>query len=345
MLIRALGKEQEAMEGNWKHPFSDVASWADKYVGFAYEKGLAKGVSATEFGKDNAKSDIYLTFMLRALGYDDSKGDFVWNEPDKLAKSIGILPVNVDTSNFLRADVVHVSWAALEAKLIREDEHGAATLAERLMTDGLLKPEEYRVAKQIAMGTESQPAEKGKLAVSTVADFEKAFADKGITEINIVSDLDITGEITFERNNDLMINIAKGTTLTISKEFIPVGCTITNDGTILVKGMFHRGMCTLINNGAIELKSDATFMSGVSNTENRGTFTVDAGAKLLIERGSGFVNQGTLTNNGYVSINDGGNVDNEKGSIVNNGTIDLVTYFTGDIKAITGTGTLNDNRD
>jgi hypothetical protein len=73
MLIRAMGKESEALGGSWSHPFTDVDSWADKYVGYGYEKGLTKGVSATQFGTGNADSDMYLTFMLRALGYDDSK--------------------------------------------------------------------------------------------------------------------------------------------------------------------------------------------------------------------------------------------------------------------------------
>ena len=47
MLIRVLGKEPAALKSDWTHPFTDVASWADKYVGYAYENVLTKGVSAT----------------------------------------------------------------------------------------------------------------------------------------------------------------------------------------------------------------------------------------------------------------------------------------------------------
>ena len=43
MLVRALGEEAAALEGDWSHPFTDVAAWADPYVGYAYEKGLTKG--------------------------------------------------------------------------------------------------------------------------------------------------------------------------------------------------------------------------------------------------------------------------------------------------------------
>lgn len=143
MLIRILGQESEALNGTWSHPFTDVASWADKYVGYAYEKGLTKGVSATELGTGNASSDMYLTFMLRALGYDDSAGDFTWDAPDTLAASIGILPDGVDTANFLRADVALISWAALEAKL----KDGSQTLSQKLMDMKVFDPEEYASAK------------------------------------------------------------------------------------------------------------------------------------------------------------------------------------------------------
>lgn len=345
MLIRVLGDEPEALNGNWSHPFTDVASWADKYVGYAYEKGLTKGVSATKFGKDNANSDMYLTFMLRALGYNDLAGDFAWNEPDALAKSVGILPSGVDTSNFLRADVVLVSWTALEAKLKEESLTGSRTLSENLMAAGVLTSEDYRAAKMIVNGEEKQSLGDGEVIVSTFDELKQAVENKKITVININSDIDIKSEFNFERDTDLMINIPKANTLTVSEVFIPVGCSITNDGAIIINGNFDRGLCSIINNGSITVKSNGTASSGVSNTDNYGTFTVNAGGKLLIERGSAFNNLGTLTNNGYISIKDGGSLSNESGSIINNGTIDLYTYFNGDITKITGTGTLNDNRD
>ncbi|MEA4849214.1 MAG: S-layer homology domain-containing protein [Clostridiaceae bacterium] len=345
MLIRVLGKEPEAKNGSWSHPFTDVASWADKYIGYAYEKGLSSGISATEFGTGNASSDMYLTFVLRALGYDDKSGDFAWNEPDTLAKSVGILTEDVDTADFLRADIVLVSWAALEANLKEVSDTGARTLVENLMSAGLFTAEGYRTAKLTVSGDDGQPAEEGAAVVSNFGEFQAAVENKEITEVNINNDIDITAEYFFERDTDLIINIEKGKTITVSGEFTPVGCTITNDGAIIVSGTFDRGLCTLINNGTVTVRNGGTAASGVSSTDNNGSFTVDAGANLLIERGSKFNNLGTLTNNGYISIKDGGNLDNEKGSLINNGTIDLYTYFNGDIKDITGTGTLKDYRE
>ena len=345
MLIRVLGKESEVLSGNWSHPFTDVASWADKYVGYAYEKGLSGGISAAEFGTGNASSDMYLTFVLRALGYNDKSGDFAWNEPDTLAKSVGILSEYVDTANFLRADVVHISWAALEAKLKEESETGANKLTESLIASGMFTSEDYRAAKQIADKDGGQSSGDGTVVVSSFDAFKAAMENKAITVINIDSDIDITEKYFYERDTDLMINIGKGKTVTVSGEFIPVGCSITNEGDIIVKGTFDRGLCSLINNGTVTVVNGGTACSGVSSTDNNGFFTVDVGGNLLIERGTTFKNLGTLTNNGYISIKDGGSLDNKEGSIINNGTIDLYTYFEGDIKDITGTGTLNDNRE
>lgn len=117
MLIRVLGEEKAALEGNFSHPFDDVPEWANPYVGYAYENGLTKGVSETKFGNDAASSATYLTFMLRALGYSDAEGDFKWDAPQGLAKGLGMLPSIVDTEDFLRADIVTVSYAALPVEL------------------------------------------------------------------------------------------------------------------------------------------------------------------------------------------------------------------------------------
>lgn len=140
MLIRVLGKESETTAKSWNHPFTDVPTWADGYVGYAYESGLTKGSSATQFGTGSATGAMYVTFVLRALGYSDADGkDFTWNDPFTLAEEIGILPESVDRDAFLRADVATVSHAALSAKLKDSDK----TLAEKLMEAGVFTEEDY----------------------------------------------------------------------------------------------------------------------------------------------------------------------------------------------------------
>lgn len=61
--------------------------------------------------------------------------------------------------------------------------------------------------------------------------------------------------------------------------------------------------------------------------------------------GTIFGNVDVLTAEGYLCVQDGGQLNDEGGAIVNNGTIDLISYYNGDISAIAGAGTLNDNRE
>ncbi len=134
MLVRALGKKSQAEAYPKTHPFADVPSWADGYVSYAYDKGLTKGLSDKLFGsKETASAEMYLTFMLRALGYSDAEGgDFVWNAPWALAAWCGILPSSQLGTDFLRADAVDVTCAALYSRL----KGSQTTLYERLISAG-----------------------------------------------------------------------------------------------------------------------------------------------------------------------------------------------------------------
>ncbi len=129
MLVRVLGEEKAAQDAAYVHPFSDVSPWADTYVGYAYNTGLTKGVSATSFGDGNVDAAQYLTFMLRALGYSDTAGDFSWSNPFSLATQVGIIPPETNLVDFRRADVALISYAALSAKLKGSNQ----TLAQKLL--------------------------------------------------------------------------------------------------------------------------------------------------------------------------------------------------------------------
>lgn len=134
MLIRMLGKENEVLSGSFKNPFTDVPSWASPYVAYAYENGLTKGISDNLFGPDEVCGiNTFLTFILRALGYSEisALNDFTWQYPYTLAARCGILPYEVNADEFLRADVVLISYAALTAEL----KNSAKTLAEKLIDE------------------------------------------------------------------------------------------------------------------------------------------------------------------------------------------------------------------
>lgn len=130
MLVRLLGKESEATSGTWDIPFTDVADWAKPYVGCAYASGLTIGTSATTFGGDAAISaSQYITFVLRALGYE-SGTDFQWDKAWELSDNLGVTKgnYNAGTSNFTRGDVAAISYNALSIT----KKNSTVTIAEEL---------------------------------------------------------------------------------------------------------------------------------------------------------------------------------------------------------------------
>lgn len=134
MLVRLLGKDEEAKAGTWTTPFTDVPDWAKPYVGYAYANGLTTGTSTTTFsGDDTVTATQYLTLVLRALDYKDSDGDFSWDKAWELSDKIGITAgeYGTDSHQFLRADVALISNDALSSKIKDTD----GTLLERIKKD------------------------------------------------------------------------------------------------------------------------------------------------------------------------------------------------------------------
>lgn len=136
MFVRLLGGEEEAKTSGYAHPFEDVPGWGDPYVGYAWKHGLTKGVSVSSFGSTAYITlEEYVTFVLRALGYDDRQGDFAWNTSVDKAVEIGLLTRD-EATRFLgeattRGNMVDVSYAALTQPF----KDGSRTLAEKLVED------------------------------------------------------------------------------------------------------------------------------------------------------------------------------------------------------------------
>ncbi len=140
MLVRMLGKDTEAAALEKTHPFTDVPEWADGYISYAYEKGLVKGVSDTLFDSDSLMlPNMYLTFMLRVLGYSDSgeNADFSWDDPWNLAMECGITPRAGYYQVFLRSEMADQTFCTLQANI-----NGTETkLYEKMAQDGAFSVE------------------------------------------------------------------------------------------------------------------------------------------------------------------------------------------------------------
>lgn len=138
MLIRLLGLEDEALATTAPNPFTDVdnASVGAKYAAYAYEVGLTKGIGNNKFGTTAATPAQYLTFVLRALGYDDGAGDFTVATAAKKAVEIGLLTQEQVPAGatLLRDDCALISHEALKTAMKGSDQ----LLAEKLIADGTL---------------------------------------------------------------------------------------------------------------------------------------------------------------------------------------------------------------
>lgn len=142
MLVRLLGREEEAKSDDWRMPFTDVSNWAKPYVGYAYTYNLTSGTSETTFGgKQKVSATQYLTFVLRALHYEDGT-DFQWNREWKLSDEIGLTSAQYTSdSSITRGDVATISLKALSV-LNKYD----TTLLDELLDYGPLTSEKIKTS-------------------------------------------------------------------------------------------------------------------------------------------------------------------------------------------------------
>ena len=142
VLIRLMGKEAEAQAmADQPCQFTDVPDWAKGYVNYAYSENLSKGISETKFGvNNNMTADQYNTLLLRVLGYDDSKGDFFWEDSVGKARELSILSHDMAHEYlktgyvYTKGDLMDTAFCYLEAKYKDQEQ----TLLDRLIEDGVI---------------------------------------------------------------------------------------------------------------------------------------------------------------------------------------------------------------
>ena len=150
MTVRLLGKDPEARSGGYAHPFTDVPDWADPYIGYLYYHKITLGISDTYFGSDILSSSVqFAALVLRSLGYNDSAGDFYWeNSLDKMV-SLGIMTIGEADEFFaggFRGDIAAISYLSLFANL----KGAGKTLLEKLYLDeGAVTADQLRDASAI----------------------------------------------------------------------------------------------------------------------------------------------------------------------------------------------------
>lgn len=184
MLTRLLGEEKAALDSTASCPFTDVAAGnPSKYAAYGYEKGYTTGTSATTFSPGNIIGfRHYVTFLLRALGYDDGAGDFSFSTSLDKAVEIGMMDaesaalIAAKQPAFYRADLVDLSISALTLNL----KDSSDTLAKCLVDRGVFSYEDAVAQKVLDCGKATyhyqQPPEKPAPAQSPIARNSGAYA-------------------------------------------------------------------------------------------------------------------------------------------------------------------------
>ena len=178
MLVLLLGAEEDALTGDYSHPFTD-AGWADAYIGYAYANHLTNGVSDTEYNTQGETSlSQFLTLVLHALGYSDVD----WRNPYPVADAVGLdYPMG---EGFYRADLMVICLNALDCSLKDQD----ITLRTKLVNAGVIdaepdsRPAEAFVPGPVAplvteISVSSQDDFIARLAVATLGHAEQIIID------------------------------------------------------------------------------------------------------------------------------------------------------------------------
>ena len=133
LFIRMCGEAQTAESAAWSYTFRDVPDWSANAVGYGVYKGYTNGYSETEFAAEDAVTlDHFMTFVLRALGYNN----FDWSESCNYAVALGICTQdninNWRSADFRRQQMMEVSYLALSANL----KGSSSTMADKLISAG-----------------------------------------------------------------------------------------------------------------------------------------------------------------------------------------------------------------
>lgn len=181
MLVRLLGKENEAKSGNWEHPFKDVDNWAQPYIGFAYENNLTKGLNNNTFGSNMKATEVqYLTFLLRALGYEEGE-DFRWDDPYLITDKIKLTEANQNDSIFNRGKIADLSFKGLQINI----KNSESTLLNELYKSKIVSLAQINLAGLEDLINDSQEEKsnnvtRAKLSKYIVENFEINYNENNI---------------------------------------------------------------------------------------------------------------------------------------------------------------------
>ncbi len=130
-ILRLAGLRDEAQAYSGSTPFTDLPTWAEPYICYAYSIGLTSGTDSSHFSPQmQVRDKDFFTMLLRLLGYSESAGDFNWALSGATAVRLGIAEALY--TDFDRGDMFECALAALTCPL--KDQN--ITLIDKLVAGG-----------------------------------------------------------------------------------------------------------------------------------------------------------------------------------------------------------------
>lgn len=156
IIVRLMGMEDEALQLSRQYPFKDIPDWATGYVSYLYQQQITRGISTNYYGSsDFISPSQFMTFCLRTIGYDDSKGDFMWNR--SLEKAVEIQLIDdifyeylVSNPYLYRDDMVCIMYNLLNQPMKDKDD---------ALIDFLIQMKKVTLEKALDLNAYRQPME------------------------------------------------------------------------------------------------------------------------------------------------------------------------------------------
>lgn len=228
MLVRLLGGEKEATANTYETPFTDVPNWAAPYVGWLYENNLTAGATATTYDTEgDCTAQMYATFLMRSLGYADSgeSADFSYADALTFATEKGVVDsVNCDADNFMRDDVVAMSYTALS---VQPKDGAHDTLLDQLVADGAIDAAKAKPVQDTFAAYEDYMALSEKMADTTdMAMNMKMSMDMKLNDADIAKadmDMDVAAKVDMENLDNTQMSMKGKMTIDLDESLLDEG--------------------------------------------------------------------------------------------------------------------------
>jgi len=163
--------------------FSDVPEWGVRYVNYALDNQLIQETGSTTFGSQTIiDANVGASFLLTALGYSESLGDFKSNSAIDKCVSLGMITKSESdrfiSGKFTRGLLAVLTCRALDTTM-KSGQEKLGVILERL------KPLEDRGFSVLKMGARGDGKTNDTLAIQrAISKYDKVFIPDGIYMID-----------------------------------------------------------------------------------------------------------------------------------------------------------------